>query len=167
MKICIYLRLSHICFFLFFVIFYFQVVIFNSRRLIYILGRSFPNCGVWYYYNSFCYFYSSFNNFTTTNVDTYVGKSTGSMFWSCIEESGKYYFDSSLNWSRQIFSSSTFNRAGCCQDCFWSRGTVLGCQSYMYNEISRDCYHSAKNFSITVSVSYDGMFTGAAILNLN
>ena len=66
-----------------------------------------------------------------------------------------------------MVSSSTFNRAGCCQDFFWSRGSVNGWQSYMYNEISRDCYHSPKNHSVTVSVNYDGIATGLAIINLN
>jgi hypothetical protein len=120
-----------------------------------------------YYYQNFCYFYSSINSLTATNIDSYVGKKTNSLFWSCTEEVGKYYFDSSLNWSRQTAATSILNRAGCCQDCFWSRGSVAGCQSYMFNELSRDCYHSSKNYSNTVYIDYDVMYTGSAFLNLN
>ena len=143
------------------------LIILKITSFLFIIGRAFSNCLIWYYYSNICYFYSSFNNLTTTNVDTFVGKITGSLFWSCNEEMRKYYFDPGLDWSRQTVSSSTFNRAGCCQDCFWSRGSVNGCLSYMYNEISRDCYHTAKNYSGTISINYEGMFTGSAILNLN
>jgi hypothetical protein len=107
-----------------------------------------------------CYFYSAFYNFTSTATERYVGKRTGSAFWDCNEEPSKYYYEPSMNWVRQTVSTSIFNKAGCCQDCFWSKGTVYGCKSYMYNEISRDCYHSFQNFSGSLAINYDRTYSG-------
>ena len=131
--------------------------------------RAFPNCNLWSYSPAAlsCYFYSSYTNLTSTGTtDFYIGKRSGSLMWNCNEEIGKYYFENSLGWVRQTLISAVFNRAGCCQDCFWSKGTVPNCYSYMYNEISRDCYHTSKNYSETLSIQYSGMYTGSATLNL-
>ena len=48
---------------------------------------------------------------------------------------------------------------------FLSKGTVNGCKSYMFNEVSRDCYHTKKSFSGTAFVESQAIITGLSSLS--
>jgi hypothetical protein len=126
--------------------------------------RRIPSCIIWYYNSKICYFYSSFSSLFTTNVDTFVGIRTNSQFWNCKEEVGKFYYDANLKWEIQLISSSKINVASCCYDCFWSKGTVDGCKSYMFNDETRDCYHTNISFIGTAFVEFQGIITGESFL---
>ena len=126
--------------------------------------RGIPSCIIWNYYNNVCYFYSSFNSLFTTTTNSFVGIRASSQFWTCKDQVNKYYFEASLKWELQTAPSSKLNKNGCCQDCFWSKSTVIQCQSYMYNEKTRDCYHSNQNFSDTSFIDFEGIVTGRSFL---
>ena len=80
-----------------------------------------------------------------------------------------WYYDATV-WTKQpASSSSTQSRTNCCQDCFWKPNglnPIGGCLSWMYNDSSRDCYHSTKDYSSTPNVQFVGMSAGKVKISL-
>jgi hypothetical protein len=132
--------------------------------------RALPTCIVWQFYESSqeCGFYKTVSGFVS-DTDFYAGKNSESNFWNCNEVKDTWYFDASI-WTKQTpGSSSTQSRSNCCHDCFWKpteTNLIGGCLSWMYNEASRDCYHSTKDYSSYPSnIYFVGMYTGKVLIS--
>lgn len=124
--------------------------------------RALPDCVAWYYFTllSVCMFFSSVNSLPAYGSFYYAGATIPTKFWACNEQQNKWYYESSLAWTRQTSVSSRSNRESCCHDCFWSTA-IGGCLSWTYYEDTNDCYHSSKNLNTSVSVNVSGMYTGS------
>lgn len=76
---------------------------------------------------------------------------------TCKEQKDKWYYSEYL-WVHQKQLSLKESRFSCCLNCLNSK-TV--CKSWMYNENTRDCYHSSNDYANTASVQLVGMYTGS------
>ena len=74
---------------------------------------------------------------------------------NCKEQKDRWYYEEYL-WVHQKTPKST--RVACCHGCFSSS---TSCKSWMFNENSRDCYHSSYDFTNSANVKFDGMYTGS------
>ena len=126
--------------------------------------RALPECIAWRLVttNLYCQFFKTVTSIVAS-VNYYSGKNTAAPFWNCNEQRDRWYFDSTL-WTVQPNATSKASLVGCCHDCFWSP-TNPRCVSWMYNEQTKDCYHSTKNYNTTGNVFLIGMNTGSVSLS--
>lgn len=136
------------------------------------LCNALPNCINWYLYTTsgLCAFFSTVTSYGNSSL-YYTGKRTSSNLWACNEIKDQWYFESTVYWTKQTLAASLVNRQGCCENCFWKPvNTTLSngeCLSWMYNENTKDCYHSTKSYNVSANVYYANMYTGSVSLNFD
>ena len=76
---------------------------------------------------------------------------------NCKEQKDTWFYEEYL-WVFQKSINSKINRLACCNECL---KMAPSCKSWMYDEKTRDCYHSSYKYENTASVKLEGMYTGS------
>ena len=123
--------------------------------------RALPNCVAYHVEVAKlnCQFFKAINNIFSSK-NHLSGSNTIMPFWNCnVEVHDRWYFESDL-WTVQSNATSKASLVGCCHDCYWS-SINSKCVSWMYNEITEECFHSTKPYNKTISKSFIGIYTGS------
>ena len=120
-----------------------------------------PKCIAWQLFGNMCTFYSVVNTFAANTTSYYVGHKSTQPFWDAPSHDNTWYYQSTLGW---VLQGTVATKAICYENCFFKWGS---CKSWLYNEVTKDCYHSNVTYEAKSNVSIDNVHTGKVLLNFS
>ncbi len=120
-----------------------------------------PKCIGWQLFGATCTFYSAVYSFTSADANYYIGHKSNLPFWKTPFNNNTWYYESILNWELQTIAATT---SICSDNCFFK---WEACKSWLYNEITQDCYHSTATYENKAYVNMANVHTGKVELNFS